>query len=124
VENNNANAIRATADLGIAYRQASGATCQTILPSFDLSGLVLGPGVYCSASGFFVISASTLTLKGNSSSQWVFQTSTTLITSTATSFILQDGALVMVLFHIYSIISVLIISISQQSWLICQNCHN
>jgi hypothetical protein len=51
-------------------------------------------GVYCSASGALTISASTVTLdaRGNSSSQWIFQTETSLVTATATSFILKNGA--------------------------------
>ena len=50
--------------------------------------------MYCSASGAIIISASTVTLdgSGNSSSQWIFQTSTSLVTATATSFILKNGA--------------------------------
>ena len=40
------------------------------------------------------ISAATLTLDGrnNPNAQWIFQTTTTIITSTATSFILENGA--------------------------------
>ena len=96
VEVNSANAILCAADLIIAYGAASGAKCKAsnVLASSDLAGLTLSPAVYCSASGFFIISASTLTLngKGNSNAQWIFQTATTLTTATATSFILQNGA--------------------------------
>jgi hypothetical protein len=57
-------------------------------------GLTLKPGVYCSASGEMTISASTLTLDGrnNPNAQWIFQTATTIITASATSFILKNGA--------------------------------
>ena len=96
VQANSASAILCAADLIIAYGAAAGATCKpnNLLPSSDLSGLTLYPGVYCSASGAFIISATTLTLdgKGSSSSEWIFQTATTLNTATATSFILQNGA--------------------------------
>jgi hypothetical protein len=95
-EKNSLNAIQCTADLKIAYLAASGATCMpnNILQSADLAGRTLLPGVYCSASGSFILSASTLTLdaKGDSNAQWIFQTSTSLSTATATSFILQNGA--------------------------------
>jgi hypothetical protein len=52
------------------------------------------PGVYCSASGKFIISAATVTLDGknNPNAQWIFQTATTIITAGATSFILKNGA--------------------------------
>jgi hypothetical protein len=95
-ELNSVKAIQGTADLKIAYAAAKGATCKpkNILQSSDLAGRTLLPGVYCSASGALIISASTVTLDGagNSSSQWIFQTATSLVTATATSFILQNGA--------------------------------
>ena len=88
--------IQCASDLIIAYGAASGATCDphNLLPSSDLSGLTLYPGVYCSASGAFIISATTLTLdgRGDSNAEWIFQTATSLVTATATSFILQNGA--------------------------------
>jgi hypothetical protein len=56
--------------------------------------IYLNIGVYCSASGALLISASTVTLDGAGvpTSQWIFQTATSLVTATATSFILQNGA--------------------------------
>ena len=96
VNNNNALAVQCTADLGIAYNAASGAICppSNLLQAADLAGLTLIPGVYCSASGKFILSAATLTLNGlnRPNPQWIFQTATTLTTSTATSFILENGA--------------------------------
>ena len=61
---------------------------------FQYSGLTLQAGVYCSASGKMTISAATVTLDGRNdpNAQWIFQTSTSVITSTATSFVLQNGA--------------------------------
>ena len=96
VNNNNALAVQCTADLGIAYKAASEAICppSNLLQAADLAGLTLIPGVYCSASGKFILSAATLTLNGlnRPNPQWIFQTATTLTTSTATSFILENGA--------------------------------
>jgi hypothetical protein len=56
--------------------------------------MTLLPGVYCSESGSFSLSATTLTLDGNNDSdaKWLFQTTETLDTATSTSFILQNGA--------------------------------
>jgi hypothetical protein len=50
--------------------------------------------VYCSATGKFSFSAATITLdaQNNADAQWIFQTVTTLTTSTATSFKLINGA--------------------------------
>ena len=96
LEQNSLKSIQCASDLIIAYGAASGATCDphNLLPSSDLSGLTLYPGVYCSASGAFIISATTLTLdgRGDSNAEWIFQTATSLVTATATSFILQNGA--------------------------------
>ena len=96
LEQNSVKSIQCASDLIIAYGAASGATCEprNLLPSSDLSGLTLYPGVYCSASGAFIISATTLTLdgRGDSNAEWIFQTATSLVTATATSFILQNGA--------------------------------
>jgi hypothetical protein len=95
IEANTSPAINCAADELTAYDELQGLTCTTdnTLASSDLSGLTLFPGVYCSASGVFTISATTLTLDGNGDedSQFIFQTATTLTTSTATSFILTNG---------------------------------
>jgi hypothetical protein len=95
IEANTSPATNCAADELTAYDELQGLTCTTdnTLANSDLSGLTLFPGVYCSASGVFTISATTLTLDGNGDedSQFIFQTSTTLTTSTATSFILTNG---------------------------------
>jgi hypothetical protein len=95
IDANSSPAINCAADELTAYGFLKGLTCTTdnTLASSDLSGLTLFPGVYCSASGVFTISATTLTLDGNgdTDSQFIFQTSTTLTTATATSFILTNG---------------------------------
>lgn len=95
-ERNTPIAKSCAADLAGLYATASNAQCtgNQILQTSDLAGVVLTPGVYCSATGKFSLSAATVTLdaQGNPQAQWVFQTVTTLTTSTATSFNLINGA--------------------------------
>ena len=95
-ESNTPLAKSCAANLFTLYNQASSAQCTAnhTLQSSDLAGVVLTPGVYCSASGKFEFSAATVTLdaQGNPDAQWIFQTVTTLETSTATSFKLINGA--------------------------------
>ena len=95
-ENNTPLAQSCAATLGTLYNQASSASCPAnhTLQTSDLAGVVLTPGVYCSATGTLTLSAATVTLdaQGNPNSRWIFQTTTTLTTSTATSFKLINGA--------------------------------
>jgi Ice-binding-like len=95
-EHNTPLAKSCAANLAVLYNQASTAQCSAnhTLQTSDLAGVVLTPGVYCSATGKFTLSAATVTLdaQGNPGAQWVFQTVTTLDTSTATSFKLINGA--------------------------------
>ena len=81
------------ADRNIAYNAAASAPCSANNTRTELSGLTLGPGVYCSG-GAMTLSAGTLTLDafGDSDAQWIFQMASTLITSPYTSFILANGA--------------------------------
>ena len=61
----------------------------------DLAGMTLTPGVYCTASGAFVISAAgvlTLDGAGNPGSEFVFQAASTVITGAATSVALVNSA--------------------------------
>ena len=89
-------ATECAADELIAYGILENLTCtpENTLANSDLSGITLLSGVYCSSSGSLIISATTLTLDGNGDydSQFIFQTATTVITATATSFILINGA--------------------------------
>ena len=81
------------ADRAIAYNAANAAPCFANNTRTELSGLTLGPGVYCSG-GAMSLSAGTLTLDafGDSSAEWIFQITSSLVTSPYTSFILQNGA--------------------------------
>ena len=93
--------IACAKDLDIAYQAASEAQPTTMLSltpnmkhlTADLSGLSFIPGVYASV-GSIIVSAATVTLdgQGDPNAQFVFQAATNLVTSTATSFILINGA--------------------------------
>ena len=93
--------IACAKDLDIAYLAATEAVPtiylklapSLIVPTADLSGLILTPGVYNSV-GSIIISAATVTLDGlgDPAAQFVFQAATNLVTATVTSFILVNGA--------------------------------
>uniref|UniRef100_A0AAU7VED2 Ice-binding family protein n=1 Tax=Adineta environmental sample TaxID=1193592 RepID=A0AAU7VED2_9BILA len=91
---NNAAATDCASDKNTAYQYLHGLLCPSsnVLPSSELGGQTLLPGVWCANS--ISISASTLTLNGTGdpNAEWIFQTATTLITATATLFLLQQGA--------------------------------
>ena len=90
---NDAYAQQCTADMKTSYDQAASLTCNNLIAT-DLSDMTLTPGVYCSGSGDFTLNSGSLYLdaQGNPNAEWVFQTATTLITSSATSVVLQNGA--------------------------------
>ena len=79
---------QAKSDLVTAYNDAAGRTPVTQEPS-DLVGLTLVPGVYDSADGTLANSGS-LTLNG--AGVYIFQASSTLITSSSSSVVLENGA--------------------------------
>ena len=88
-----AYAKQCAADMKTAYSQASSQKCTKLIAS-DLGTLTLAPGVYCTPSGKFIVSAGTVTLdgQGNPYAEWVFQTESTLVTAGATSFKLINNA--------------------------------
>ena len=90
---NDAYAKQCTIDMESAYKQAASQTCTNLIAS-DLANLTLYPGVYCTPSGKFIISAGSLTLNanGNPTAKWIFQTQSTLVTAGATSVKLTNGA--------------------------------
>jgi hypothetical protein len=79
----------AKTDLTIAYNAAAGRTPVTV--ATELGGTSPVPGVYNSADGTFVITG-TLTLTGNATDVWIFQTATTLITAVSSKIIMGDTA--------------------------------
>jgi len=92
---NTSPAIDCAADELIAYGYLKGLTCGRKLASSDLMGVTLCPGIYCTGSGFLELTAGILYLDamGDANAQFIFQTATTLITSTNTQIILINGAL-------------------------------
>ena len=81
------------ADRITAYNAAAAAPCSSSYIRSELSGLTLGPGVYCSG-GAMTLSAGALTLdaENDDNAEWIFQMASTLITSPDTSIILTNLA--------------------------------
>jgi Ice-binding-like/Bacterial Ig-like domain len=84
-------------DLTAAFNDAAGrATNQVILPTGELGGLTLTPGLYTApAPGSFTITSMDLTLdaQGNSSAVWIFQMpASTLTVKSGRQVILINGA--------------------------------
>ncbi len=90
-----ANPASATAksDLTAAYLDAQSRTL-TATVSSDLTGLSLGPGVYAAAAKapLSLTGALTLDANGDNSAVFIFQTDSTLITSSASVMTLINGA--------------------------------
>jgi hypothetical protein len=82
-----AAAVQAQSDLVTAYNDAAGRTPATTVAGDDLTGLTLTAGVY---SGGALALNGTLTLQGDSSSVFIFQAASTLITASA-SKVQLDG---------------------------------
>ncbi len=70
--------IQAQTDLTTAYNEAFNAPCGTDLTGKDLSGLTLGPGVYCFSSSAGLTGALVLDAHGDANAQWIFQIGSTL----------------------------------------------
>ena len=79
----------AKTDLTTAYSTAAGRTPVTV--ATELGGTSPVPGVYNSADGKFVITG-TITLTGNATDVWIFQTVTTLITASSSQIIMGGTA--------------------------------
>jgi hypothetical protein len=79
----------AKTDLTTAYNDAAGRTPVTV--ATELGGTSPVPGVYNSTDGTFVITG-TLTLTGNATDVWIFQTATTLITAASSQIIMGGTA--------------------------------
>jgi len=83
---------QAQTDLIVAYNQAAGAPCGTVLTGTDLGGLTLVPGVYCYSSSALLTGTLTLDGQGDPNAQWVFQIGSTLTTATNSTVSLINGA--------------------------------
>jgi hypothetical protein len=82
-------------DEATAYGYLKALTCTNTLANSDLAGVTLTPGVYCSVSGVFTLSVGALYLdgQGDASAQFIFQTTTTVITAANTNIILVNGTM-------------------------------
>jgi hypothetical protein len=84
-----AAAQQAEVDATNAYN-AMQALTPTIIPT-ELGGQTLAPGIYAASSGTFTLNG-TLTLSGTSSSVYVFQTASTLITGASSTPVVALGS--------------------------------
>ena len=76
-----------------AYNNAKGLVPTAALPSSDLGGVTLAPGVYTFPTSGVTLST-TLTVDGatNHHGQWIFQITTTFGTSVGSKVVLKNGA--------------------------------
>jgi hypothetical protein len=84
-------ALKAQADLTIAYNDAAGRTPTVAAPA-QLGGLRLSRGIYRNASSFGLTGTLTLDAKGDPNAIFVFQAGSTLITAAASQVRLVNGA--------------------------------
>ena len=85
-------AAQAQSDLTTAYNDAAGRSPTASVPAFIGAGQTLAPGVYNAASSLEVGGSLTLDAGGDPSAVFVFQAPSTLITDSASSVTLTDGA--------------------------------
>ena len=88
----NAVAAQAQADLTTAYNNADTQAPATTVPT-QLGGTTLGPGIYKSTAGTFQITGNlTLDAQGDPNAVFIFQTTSSLSTGTASTVTLTGGA--------------------------------
>lgn len=93
---NNGAAQQAKDDLRTAYLDAEGRSGPTLVAAGALGGLVLPPGLYKddgAPASLGIATGQTLTLTGDASSVWIFQSASTLIAETGSRVVLAGGAL-------------------------------
>lgn len=93
IDTTNAAAAQAQSDLTIAYVDAAGRSVDATTAA-DLGGLNLQPGVYATSDHGALQLTGTLTLDGmgDPGSVFIFQTDSSLITASASSVVLINGA--------------------------------
>jgi hypothetical protein len=92
----NGAAQQAKADLRTAYLDAEGRPGAILVPAGALGGRTLAPGLYKddgAPASLGIATGQTLTLAGDASSVWIFQSASTLITETGSRVVLSGGAL-------------------------------
>jgi Ice-binding-like len=85
-------AAGAQSDLTTAYNDAAGRSPTAGVPAFIGAGQTLTPGVYKAASSLEVGGSLTLDAGGDPDAVFIFQAPSTLITDSASSIILTNGA--------------------------------
>jgi Ice-binding-like len=91
----NGAGLQAKTDLRTAYLDAQGRTGPTLVAAGALGGRTLAPGLYKddgAPASLGIGSGLTLTLDGDASSVWIFQSASTLITETGSRIVLTGGA--------------------------------
>jgi hypothetical protein len=87
-----AGAAGAQADLTIAYNDAAGRTPPAAVSAFIGAGQTISPGVYKAVTSLDVGGALTLNAHDNPNAVFIFQVPSTLITDSASTVILSNGA--------------------------------
>jgi ice-binding like protein/putative Ig domain-containing protein len=82
----------AQTSLTAAYGDIAGQPCTTTLPSQELGGLTLTPGVYCLSSTAALTGALTLNAQGNSAAVFLFKVGSALTTASASTVTLINSA--------------------------------
>src|SRR5580693_3932074 len=82
----------AQSDLTIAYNDAAGRSPTANVPAFIGAGQTLAPGVYKATNSLHVGGSLTLDAHGDPNAVFIFQAPSTLITSSASSVVLTNGA--------------------------------
>ena len=85
-------ALQAQSDLTTAYNDAAGRSPTANVPAFIGAGQTLAPGVYKASSSLEVGGSLTLDAGGDPNAVFIFQAPSTLITDSASSVILTNGA--------------------------------
>src|ERR1700722_12629145 len=82
----------AQSDLTTAYNDAAGRSPTANVPAFIGAGQTLAPGVYKASSSLDVGGSLTLNAGGDPNAVFIFQAASTLVTDSASSVILTNGA--------------------------------
>jgi hypothetical protein len=86
-------AAQAQTDASSAYSLAFAQACTTTFPPItDIGGMILTPGVYCFPSSAGITGALTLDAQNNPNAAFIFRIGSTLITASASTVVLINGA--------------------------------
>jgi Ice-binding-like len=81
----------AQADIGTAYGDASGESCDYDLSGQNLGGMTLTPGVYCFDSSAQLTGVLKLDAQGSSTAQWLFKITSSLTSASDAAVVLVNG---------------------------------